>query len=89
MVPTVWIRRGRVDDGDYIDTYENTTSYELNILQRLFVMMEYPNSSVVSQMYAWSHTLVILICVIVSYLGPYTLVPSSELPVSRQHSCAK
>lgn len=69
VVPDNWIRRGRVDNDDYVDTYENTTAYELTLLQRLFVTMEYPNSSVLSQIYAWSHTLIILLCVVVSYLG--------------------
>ena len=52
-----------------MDTYDNTTSYELNVLQRIFVTMEYPNSSFLSQIYAWSHTIVIILCVVVSYLG--------------------
>lgn len=69
VVPEVWIRRGRVDNDDYVDTYENTTSYELNFLQRVFVTLEYPNSSAISQLYAWSHTFIILLCVVVSYLG--------------------
>jgi hypothetical protein len=79
-VPTTWIRRGRVDDGDYVDTFENTMSYELNILQRIFVTLEYPNSSRASQVYAWAHTLIIIACVLVSYLssvGAYQYTPSS------------
>lgn len=69
FVPEFWVRRGKADDGDYSDTYQNIIAYRLTPLQRLFVTLEYPNSSWLSRTYSIMHTAIIILCVMTSFMG--------------------
>lgn len=68
-LPNPWVRRGRIADDDYSDTYDNVISYDLAWYQRLFVTMEYPNSCRAARLYQYINILVISGSVLTAYLS--------------------
>ncbi len=79
-LPNPWVRRGAKVDDDYHDTYENVIAYHLTWYQRMFVIMEYPNSCQAARIYQYMNMIVISLCVLMAYVSStkaYQTIPTT------------